>query len=102
MTYYATRSAEHCLQLTGSFDALAVESLRQDFDQLILEGSDIALDFNQVTFIDSSGVGAIVFLFKRLRALERSLRIVHAAGQPLQLLRYLRIDRTIEVTANPV
>jgi len=86
------------LQLEDSFDALAVEDLRQDFDHLAVQELDVVLDFSRVTFIDSSGLGAIVFLFKRLRALNKNLTLVNTTGQPLQLLQYLRIDKVIEMT----
>jgi len=91
-------NGELTLQLEDSFDALAVEDLRQDFDDLATQELDVVLDFGQVTFIDSSGLGAIVFLFKRLRALNKNLKLVNTTGQPLQLLQYLRIDKVIEMT----
>jgi len=91
-------NGELTLQLENSFDALAVEDLRQDFDDLATQELDVVLDFGQVTFIDSSGLGAIVFLFKRLRALNKNLKLVNTTGQPLQLLQYLRIDKVIEMT----
>jgi anti-anti-sigma factor len=91
-------NGELTLQLEDSFDALAVEDLRQDFDDLATQELDVVLDFSRVTFIDSSGLGAIVFLFKRLRALNKNLKLVNTTGQPLQLLQYLRIDKVIEMT----
>jgi len=91
-------NGELTLQLEDSFDALAVEDLRQDFDHLAVQELDVVLDFSRVTFIDSSGLGAIVFLFKRLRALNKNLTLVNTTGQPLQLLQYLRIDKVIEMT----
>jgi len=91
-------NGELTLQLEDSFDALAVEDLRQDFDDLATQELDVVLDFSRVTFIDSSGLGAIVFLFKRLRALDKNLKLANTTGQPLQLLQYLRIDKVIEMT----
>jgi anti-anti-sigma factor len=98
MTNYSPLNDELKLQLEDSFDALAVEELRQEFEQLVAQELDVVLDFKRVTFIDSSGLGAIVFLFKRLRALDRNLKLVNTTGQPLQLLQYLRIDKVIDMT----
>jgi len=83
--------------IDGSLDALAVEILRPNFDALVQNESDVALNLASVQFIDSSGIGAIVFLFKRLRALERNLNLIGVHGQPLELLKHLRIDQSISV-----
>ena len=40
---------------------------------------------------NSSGIGAIVFLFKRLSARERKLSIMNVQGQPLRLFVQLRL-----------
>lgn len=83
--------------IDGSLDALAVEILRPNFDALVQNKSDVSLNLTSVPFIDSSGIGAIVFLFKRLRALDRNLSLIGVHGQPLELLKHLRIDQSISV-----
>lgn len=86
------------LQLEESFDALAADRLRNQFDQIVSNEHHVILDFERVTFIDSSGIGAIVFLFKRLRVLDKTLKVINIQGQPLQLMQYLRIDQVIEIS----
>lgn len=83
--------------IDGSLDALAVEILRPRFDSLVQDEHDVTLDLSSTDFIDSSGIGAIVFLFKRLRSNKRSLSLVGVHGQPLELLHYLRIEKSIEI-----
>lgn len=83
--------------INGDLDASAIAYLRQDFDLLARSSCDIQLEFSNVPFIDSSGVGAIVFLFKRMRVEHRDLKIIGAQGQPLKLLHHLRVDRTIDI-----
>lgn len=85
------------LDIEGSLDALAVDILRPRFDDLVQDKSDVVLNLSQIEFIDSSGIGAIVFLFKRLRALDRNLSLSGVHGQPLELLKHLRIDHAIKV-----
>ena len=50
-----------------------------------------------VSFIDSSGIGVIVFLFKKMR--EHSIEVVlsNVHSQPLELIKLLRIDTVITV-----
>jgi anti-anti-sigma factor len=84
--------------INDSFDALAVELLRPQLDKLVQDSSDVVLNIENVHFIDSSGIGAIVFLFKRLRTLEQRLSIIGAHGQPLELMKHLRVEQTISVS----
>lgn len=85
------------LHLEGELDALAIESIRSELEQLGNSAQDVDLDFTSVTFIDSSGIGALVFLFKRLRTSNCTLRLHQVHGQPLELIQYLRIDKSIQV-----
>lgn len=87
------------LALEGSLDALAVEIHRPQFDELVQDETDVVIDMSRIDFIDSSGIGAIVFLFKRLRYLNRSLSLTGVHGQPLELLKHLRIDQSIHVNS---
>ena len=92
-------NGELLMRLIGEFDALGVVEIRPELEQ-VAESSDpqhIVLDLEEVEFIDSSGVGAMVFLFKRLRAKERSLEIIGVHGQPRELLELLRVHEAIPV-----
>lgn len=69
-----------------------MKTQRPVFEQLAECGEDVAIDMSDVGFIDSSGVGAIVFLYKRLLEGKHKLRLEKLTGQPLQLLTYLRLN----------
>lgn len=97
MQSYIRTENELSLRLEGSLDALAVEILRPRFDSLVQDKHDVTLDMSHIDFIDSSGIGAIVFLFKRLRSNDRTLSLSGVHGQPLELLHYLRIEQSITV-----
>ncbi len=98
MSNLATVKEDLFLEIEGSLDALAVEVLRPRFDELVQDKADVVIDLSKINFIDSSGIGAIVFLFKRLRSLQRNLSLVGVHGQPLELLKHLRIDQSIQVS----
>ncbi|MGN7614546.1 STAS domain-containing protein [Magnetococcales bacterium HHB-1] len=86
----------HILKLSGEFDAQAVKAQRAALDQLVEESKkDVVVDLSEVFFIDSSGIGALVFLYKRLAAQSYKLYLVGPSGQPLSLLEQLRINQTI-------
>lgn len=85
-------------QLQGDLDALSVEGLRPLLDAIVTaDTSDVHIDLSRVDYIDSSGIGALVFLYKRLQCQGRRLTLGGATGQPLELIQYLRINRSIQL-----
>jgi len=79
------------LKVEGDFDAAAVRQLRPQIEALATTGRSVTVDLSSVEFIDSSGVGALVFLHKRLVAAGQKLVVTGLKGQPLELLSYLRL-----------
>lgn len=94
-----TVNRDHLISLSGEMDALGCSEIRVELEKVIVNGqAHIILQLDQVSFIDSSGIGAIVFLFKRLKQLNRTLEICGVQGQPLELMTLLRIDAAIPMT----
>ncbi|HLZ65329.1 MAG TPA: STAS domain-containing protein [Aliidongia sp.] len=84
------------LTLEGEFDALAVVDARPMLESIIANsGSNVVMDFSAVDFLDSSGIGCLVFVFKRLYAAKRTLTLQGLRDQPLRLIQSLRIDKAI-------
>ena len=57
----------------------------------------VVFDLRDLTLIDSSGVGAIVSLFKRVRMLGGDVKIACLANQPKEIFRLLRLDRAFDL-----
>jgi len=57
--------------------------------------SQVLVDLSALRLIDSSGVGAIVALFKVVRAYGGTLDVVGVRDQPLAILRLLHLDRVL-------
>lgn len=93
--------SQYAAALIGEFDAMGCHEIRQELEVLVEEHGDKAIEFDigQVTFMDSSGIGAIVFMLKRMRAKGGSLTLVNAQGQPKQLISLLRVDQALPVKA---
>ena len=87
------------VELTGDFDALGSREIREGLENITSQTTPevVFLDLGGVSFIDSSGVGSIVFLFKGLRKRCRRLEITGVHGQPRELLELLRIHKAIPV-----
>lgn len=80
------------IKIDQDMDAASMAAMRAMFEGLADSESDVCFDLSGVDFLNSSGVGGIVFVFKRLR--ERSLKVslINVAGQPARLLRQLKLE----------
>jgi len=82
--------------LPSDFSGLAVDQYRDQFDDLATtDKPTVILDFAATEFIDSSGIGAMVYLYKRIEKRGIQLLLLKVAGQPNKLMKLLRVDRTI-------
>jgi len=86
------------LKLRGELDALSCPELRPVLDSLVTEGRAVTVDLSELRLIDSSGVGAMVSLYKRIRANGGDVRFVGVTAQPLVIFKLLRLDRALELT----
>lgn len=94
-TYSRTDSGdETILRIEGTLDAATAPDLRAVVDSIVDEGRLlITLELSSLRLIDSSGVGVIVSLFKRVRANGGQVRIQGLRDQPRAIFRLLRLDR---------
>lgn len=84
------------VKLPEDFSGLNVDKYRDHFEQLRdTQNGNLVLDFGATEFIDSSGIGAMVFLYKRVEKQGVSMQLLNVAGQPNKLLKLLRVDMTI-------
>ena len=91
-------SYNYVIHLNGDFDAILAEKSRVEFGKLAdVAEKNVVLNLSNVDFIDSSGVGAIVFLYKRLRCKKLELSLSHPKQQPKELIKLLRIHKIIDV-----
>jgi anti-sigma B factor antagonist len=86
------------LKVKGRLDAVAAPELRPTIDKLVEERQKhVVFDLSELQMIDSSGVGAIVSLFKRLRMQQGDVKIAQLTGQPKEIFRLLRLDRAFDL-----
>ena len=89
---------ETVLKIEGTLDAVTAPELRSVVDDLVNESrKEVTLDLTALRLIDSSGVGVIVSLFKRVRANGGQVRITGLRDQPRAIFRLLRLDRVFPV-----
>ena len=84
------------LRITGSLDAMSTPELRPTIEALVAaRTAHVVLDLDELRLIDSSGVGAIVSLYKRMRAQGGHVTVRNLRDQPLAIFRLLRLDRVL-------
>ncbi len=87
------------LRIEGSLDAMSTPELRPVLEELIAERVPrVTVDLSHLRLIDSSGVGAIVSLYKRMRAQNCQVAVRGLRDQPLAIFRLLRLDRVFSTT----
>jgi anti-sigma B factor antagonist len=86
------------IALQGSLDAMTAAPLKKEIEALIAARKvKVIFDLAQLDLIDSSGVGAIVSMFKRVRTMSGDVKIVGLVGQPAEIFKLLRLDRAFEI-----
>ena len=78
----------------GTLDAVSVSDLRGELDALVnARPKAVDVDLSQLRMIDSSGVGALVSLYKRVREKGGTVAIRGVRDQPLAIFQLLQLDR---------
>jgi anti-sigma B factor antagonist len=84
------------LRIEGELDAITSTELRPALERLLAERhTRIEVDLSDLRLIDSSGVGALVFLYKRAREYGGAVNVTGTRDQPLSIFRLLRLDRVL-------
>ena len=88
------------LSLVGNLDAATSAGLKKEVVTLTDGGKNrVAVDMSKVTLIDSTGVGVLISLFKRARAAGGAVHFSGLTGQPKEIFRLLRLDRSLDLHA---
>lgn len=75
-------------RLAGLLDAFSEPTFRKVLDKCVEEGpASLILDLSQIDFVDSSGLGALVQLVKK----------VQTAGGTLQIVTNPRVTQTVKL-----
>lgn len=95
MTYRVNQEGDVCvLHIAGELDANSVPEIRGTVDALAAAGhARMIVDLSELRLIDSSGVGAIVSLYKRVRARGGTVFARGLRDQPLAIFRLLKLER---------
>ncbi len=90
------------LTLAGEHDAYDAPSLRKAFLAAAeqRDGRVIVLDLAAVSFLDSTGLGTIVGLLRRVREAGGELRVVLPETEARRIFELTALDRSLDVRAS--
>ncbi|MBU2708106.1 STAS domain-containing protein [Zooshikella marina] len=97
----------------SDLDIKTVQAAHPLIERVIEEAdSNVLVDMSAVNFIDSSGITALLYLYKRLIKANRTLSLIGVKEQPLHLLHlfgvnqvltfYDSLDTCIQALSSPV
>lgn len=98
---------KHSLKVNGSqatvilHDKIYVHDaslLRDDLLGIIDQGvNDVKIDLSALTYIDSSGLGTLVTINKRIKEKNGRLVLTGAQGLPYELIKRTRLDKVFVI-----
>ncbi len=85
-------------KIRGEIDHHTSGELREVLDKELMEKSikNLVLDFNDVSFMDSSGIGVIVGRYKKIDALGGQIMIIRAKPQVDKILELSGIKKILK------
>lgn len=85
------------VQPSGILDGIRANQLRRDVSDVVTTGADIVLiDLQDVKFIDSSGLGALVSAMKMVRTAGGKLFVCSLNDQVRMIFELTKMDRIFE------
>jgi anti-sigma B factor antagonist len=86
------------LTIRGSLDINSAPALAEAIDKLVVtRPSKVVVDLGALDLIDSSGVAALVKLYKAVRGGNGKFTISGARDQPLAIFKLLRMDKVFNL-----
>jgi len=81
--------------LRGEIDHHAASSLRQQIDETVISGDihALTLDFKDVSFMDSSGVGLILGRYKQMLARGGTLKVCRMQARYLAMMKMAGMEK---------
>ena len=94
-------SAErYLIVVEGEIDISNADKLRNAIDLALEQPTErVELDFSQVPYIDSTGIGVLVGAARRASERERALSFTGAQPNVLRVAQLLGVDKDISISA---
>ena len=100
MQIHVSQDADRArLAIEGEIDEQGAEQLKQQFRTLNTGMlSEVILDFSQVTFIGSAGIGKLLLIYKDLGIKGAAIRVENAPPAIFELLQIVKLDTILTIS----
>lgn len=92
--FNATNPENGQVRLSGRFDAAQVEKARAVFDQV---KDSTVVDFGELEYISSAGLGILLMTQRRLRETGKSLKLINMNKHIRDVFQYAGFDKIFEI-----
>lgn len=84
--------------MSGSIDIAGSESLKKTFNQIVESPAmEVELDFNDVTFVGSSGIGKLLLFYKKFTGKGGKIRISRVNKEIAALFKAVKLDKLFHI-----
>lgn len=85
--------------LSGEIDHHSARDMREEIDANIEQNkpTTLALDFKDVSFMDSSGIGLVMGRYKILKSMDGVVKIVNSSSYIKKVMRLAGLDKLAEL-----
>lgn len=94
---YENRDNVVVIRLDGELMLENVEQLKIDFNNYKNSYKYFLFDFKNVSMIDSSGLGYIVYCLKKLKDVEGTVKIAHLEDQAKLIFEITRVNSILDI-----
>ena len=90
-----TSETEMVVHRTGEIDHHSAKGMREEIDQVAqrLQPRRMILDFGEITFMDSSGIGLVLGRYSLMQSLGGDLELTRVPGHIQKVMRMAGLDR---------
>ena len=86
------------IEPAGILDGTQADAFRQQVDEAIEQDVEtLLIDLKDITFVDSSGLGILVVVLKKVRAARKKMYVCSINDQVRMLFELTSMDRVFEV-----
>jgi anti-sigma B factor antagonist len=97
----ATTPTEIIVDCTGKITSNTIEFLKTTVKPLFSENKTVVLDLTNVSFMDSSGLGAIIGLFVSAKAAKSGLKLINLSERLKELFSITRLGQFLTEGRDP-
>lgn len=84
------------VEVSGELDVSCADILKDELNNRIDEKfSDVILDMSELQYIDSTGVGVIVGIMKKLKVGEKNISLINAKDNVKKIFKITGLDQII-------